>query len=174
MGAGTTIEALRCAPMRTRHSPAFYGFIGWLGNTRLVTRLHPVAYRAMGGRWFSGRNLGVLHVVLTTTGRRSEQPREAPLFAFPDGDRIVVVGSRNGSDREPGWVWNIRANPSARVRIGREVRPVHAYEAEGEERARLWHLVVGAYPGYALYQERTARLIPVVVLAPARAEAEVA
>ena len=121
----------------------------------------------MGGRWFSGRNLGVLHVVLTTTGRHSGRAREAPLFAFPDGDRIVVVGSRNGSDREPGWVWNLRDDPSATVRVAREVRAVRAYEAEGDERDRLWRLAVDGYPGYDLYQRQTSRLIPVVVLAPA-------
>src|SRR5690349_16273306 len=131
------IGALRSAPMTRLHSTRFYGFIGWLGNTRLVTRLHPIAYRVMGGRWFSGRNLGVLHVVLTTTGRQSGRPREAPLFAFPDRDRIVVVGSKNGSDREPGWVWNLRADPAATVRIGRDVRAVHGYEATGDERDRL-------------------------------------
>jgi deazaflavin-dependent oxidoreductase (nitroreductase family) len=152
--------------MTTRHSAGFYGFIGWLGNTRVVTRLHPLAYRLTGGRWFTGRNLGVLHVVLTTTGRHSGKPRDVPLFAFRDGDRIVVVASRNGSDREAAWVWNLRADPAARMRVGREVRDVRAYEAEGEERDRLWRLVIEGYPGYELYQRRTARLIPVVVLEP--------
>ena len=153
--------------MIRRHSAAFYGFVGWLGNTRLITRAHPIAYRATGGRWFTGRNLGVLHVVLTTTGRLSGQSRDAPLFAFPDGDRLLVVASKNGSDREPGWVWNLRSDPLATVRVGREVRIVRGHAAEGAERDRLWRLVVQAYPGYELYQQRTRRQIPVVVLAPA-------
>jgi deazaflavin-dependent oxidoreductase (nitroreductase family) len=153
-------------PMTTRHSPAFYGFIGWLGNTRIVTRLHPVAYRALGGRWFTGSNLGVLHVVLMTHGRRSGRPREAPLFAFRDGKVVVVVASKNGSEHEPGWIWNLRADPAASLRIGSEVLNVRAREAAGDERDRLWRLVVDAYPGYELYQRQTARLIPVVVLEP--------
>ncbi|MEO5964506.1 MAG: nitroreductase family deazaflavin-dependent oxidoreductase [Candidatus Limnocylindrales bacterium] len=153
--------------MTTRHSARFYRFIGWLGNTRLITRLHPIAYRLTGGRWFTGSDLGVLHVLLTTTGRHSGTSRDVPLFAIRDGDRLVVVGSKNGSDDEPGWVLNLRADPRARVQVGRDVRPVDSHEAEDEERARLWALVVAAYPGYDLYQRRTARRIPVVVLAPA-------
>jgi len=152
--------------MTTRHSAGFYRLIGWLGNTRLVTRLHPLVYRVAGGRWFTGRNLGVLHVVLTTTGRPSGRPRDVPLFAFRDGDRIIVVASKNGSDREAAWVWNLRADPAARMRVGREVRDVRAYEAEGEERDRLWRLVTAGYPGYELYQRQTARRIPVIVLEP--------
>ena len=79
----------------------------------------------------------------------------------------MVVGSKNGSDREPGWVWNLRADPSATVRVGREVRAIRAYEAEGDERDRLWRLAADAYPGYDGYQRRTSRPIPVVVFAPA-------
>ena len=153
-------------PMTTRHSARLYGFIGWLGNTRVITRIHPYAYRLAGGRWFTGRNLGVLHVVLTTTGRQSGRPRDVPLFAFRDADRIVVVASKNGSDHEPAWVWNLRADPAASVRIGRQVRAVHGHEADGDERDRLWAMVVAAYPGYELYQHQTTRRIPVMVLTP--------
>jgi hypothetical protein len=92
--------------MATPRPAAFYRLVGTLGNSRLVTRLHPIAYRATGGRWIVGRTLGMLHVVLTTTGQRTGRTRDAALYALEDGDRIVVVGSRNGSDREPGWVWN--------------------------------------------------------------------
>ena len=152
--------------MATRHSDAFYRFFGTLANTRVVTRLHPPVYRLMGGRGPIGQNVG-LNVVLMTTGRQSGQAREAPLLAFRDGDRIVIVASKNGSDREPGWIWNLRADPSARLRLGGEVRPVHAYEAEGDERDRLWARAVDLYRGYDLYQRKTARRIPVVVLEPA-------
>ena len=158
-------------PMTTRHSARFYGFVGWLGNTRLVTRFHPIAYRATGGRWITGSTLGILHIVLTTTGRRTGRRREAPLFAFRDGDRFVVVASKNGSDAEPGWIWNLRANPVAGVRFGRDVIDVRAHEARGEERARLWRTVAAGFPGYELYQQQTARRIPIVVLVPISEEA---
>ena len=151
--------------MARTHSDAYYRFFGTLGNSRVVTRLHPVVYRLTGGRWLTGHMLG-LNVVLITTGRQSGQVREAPLLAFEDGDRIVIVASKNGSDREPGWVWNLRAEPDARVRVHGVVRTVRAHEADGEERERLWSMVVDAYRGYALYQAKTTRRIPVIVLEP--------
>jgi len=149
--------------MATARSDAYYRLLGTLANSRLVTRLHPVVYRLAGGRGLLGRNLA-LNVVLTTTGRRSGRPRDVPLLAFPDGDAIVVVASKNGSDREPAWLWNLRTQPEAHVRVGREVRVVRAREAIGDERARLWSAVVEAYGGYAVYQRRTTRPIPIVVL----------
>jgi deazaflavin-dependent oxidoreductase (nitroreductase family) len=151
--------------MARRHSDAYYRFFGAFGNSRVVTRLHPIAYRLTGGRWLIGRNL-MLNVVLTTTGRHSARTREAPLLALEDGDRIVVVGSRNGADRDPDWVWNLRAQPDAHVRVRGAVRDVRAHEADGEERERLWLLAVEAYRGYDLYQRKTARRLPVVVLEP--------
>ena len=78
----------------------------------------------------------------------------------------MVIGSNAGGDREPAWVGNLRAHPRAQVRVGRDLRAVRAREAEGDERARLWRLAVDGYPGYALYQHRTQRPIPVVVLEP--------
>jgi F420H(2)-dependent quinone reductase len=150
--------------------PILYRVIGLIGNSRIVSRLHPVAYRRFGGAGVLGRNLGVLNVILTTTGHRTGKRREVPLYAFEDADRHVVVGSRNGHEREPAWVTNLRANPAATIRIRRRVREVRAYEAEGSERARLWSLVTAAYPGYELYQRETSRRIPVVVLEPLHGE----
>ena len=152
--------------MAKRRGDAYYRFFGTLGNTRVVTRLHPVVYRITGGRGLIGHSLGMLNVVLITTGRQSGQVREAPLLATEDGDRIVIVASKNGSDREPGWVWNLRADPEAKVRVGPSVRDVRAYEASGDERERLWARAVEAYRGYDLYQRKTARRIPVIVLEP--------
>jgi deazaflavin-dependent oxidoreductase (nitroreductase family) len=153
--------------MTTRHSAALYRLIGIVGTSRIVTRVHPVAYRLTGGRWLIGRNFGVRNVILVTTGRRTGRTREIPLYAFEDGDRVVVIGSNNGGHREPAWVGNLRVEPRAHVRVGRELRPVIARETDGEERDRLWQLAVDGYPGYALYQRQTSRMIPVVVLDPA-------
>lgn len=148
-----------------------YRCIAAFGTSRVVTRLHPIAYRLTGGRGPIGRNLGVTNVVLSVTGRRSGRVREVPLYAFPDADRWVVVASDGGAAADPAWVRNLRAAPSATLRVGRAVRPVRAREAAGEERTRLWELVVEGYPGYALYQAGTARTIPVVVLEPHPASA---
>ncbi len=150
--------------MVKRHSAAFYRLIGAVGTSRLVSRLHPHLYRATGGRGPVGRNFGVLNVIVTMTGRRTGRVREVPLFAFEDGARLVVIGSNAGDDREPAWVGNLRANPTATVRVGREVRRMRAREAEGEERDRLWALAADGYPGYELYRQMTQRRIAVVVL----------
>ena len=152
--------------MATRRSSRVYWLIGAIGTNRLVTRLHPIAYRLTGGRGPVGRNLGVRNVIVETVGRRSGKMREIPLYAFDDGDRLVVVGSNMGRDREPAWVGNLRSRPATRVRVGREVRVMRARIAEGEERDRLWALAADGYPGYDDYARWTARTIPVVVLEP--------
>ena len=108
-----------------------------------------------------------MNVVLTTTGRRSGQPREVPLYAWPDGDRLVIVGSKGGAATDPVWAHNLRAEPMASVKIGRELRSVRAVEVSGDERHRLWELVCAAFPLYATYQRRTKRTIPLFALEPA-------
>jgi deazaflavin-dependent oxidoreductase (nitroreductase family) len=155
--------------MTTRHSARFYRLIGKIGTSRLVSRIHPPVYRLTGGRWLVGRNLGVLNVIVVTTGRRTGRRREIPLYAFEDGARLVVIGSRAGDDREPAWVGNLRAHPDARVLVGREEQAVRARETGGAERDRLWSLAACAYPGYELYATWTHRLIPVIALEPVEA-----
>ncbi len=152
--------------MTKRRSPGFYRLVGLIGTSRAVSRLHPVVYRATGGRWIVGRNLGVLNVIVETVGRRSGRVREIPLYAATDGDRLVVIGSNAGRDREPAWVGNLRANPDVRVRVMHDVRPMRAREAEGAERDRLWALAARDYPGFDDYASWTARRIPVIVLEP--------
>ncbi len=152
--------------MTTRHSARFYLLIGRIGTSRIVSRVHAPLYRLTGGRWLFGRNLGVLNVIVMTTGRRTGRGREIPLYAFEDGTRLVVIGSNAGDDREPAWVGNLRANPDATVRVGRDVRPVRARETDGAERDRLWSLAAHGYPGYELYAQWTQRRIPVIALEP--------
>lgn len=153
--------------MARRLPDGMYRLIGIVGTSRAVTRLHPPVYRITGGLGPIGRNFGVQNVIVAMTGRRSGKTREVPLFAFPDGERYVVIGSNAGDEREPAWVGNLRADPSATLRVGRRIWPVRAHEAAGEERDRLWGLAAAAYPGYELYRAMTDRPIPVIVLAPA-------
>ena len=106
-----------------------------------------------------------LTIALTATGRRSGKPREVELYAFPDDERLVIVGSRGGSARDPVWADNLRAEPRATVRRGGVLTAVRAREVEGrEERDRLWRLVCEAFPLYATYQRKTKRTIPLFVL----------
>jgi deazaflavin-dependent oxidoreductase (nitroreductase family) len=107
---------------------------------------------------------------LVTTGRQTGQTREATLYAFADGDDLVIVGSRGGAAHDPAWAENLRAQPRATVRHGSTTRPVVAEEADGAERERLWELVAGAFPTYRSFQKRTARRIPLFVLKAEAAE----
>ena len=109
-------------------------------------------------------------VKLTTTGRTSGEPREVTLYAFDDGERLVIVGSLGGASKDPAWAANLRAESRAIVRIGRQVRDVRAVEAAGSERDRLWQLVCEGFPMYATFQRRTKRVIPLFVLSPIPAE----
>jgi deazaflavin-dependent oxidoreductase (nitroreductase family) len=101
---------------------------------------------------------------LTTTGRKTGQLRSVTLYAYPDGDRLVVVGSRGGAKADPAWALNLRADPRATITIGKDDRAVRAKEVIGKERERLWRLVTEAFPLYATYQRRTERRIPLFVL----------
>jgi deazaflavin-dependent oxidoreductase (nitroreductase family) len=124
---------------------------------------HLALYRATGGR--VGATLGSLRVLLlTTTGRKSGQPRTVPLVYFEDGERLVVIGSKGGAPSDPLWWQNLKANPEARVQVGAETRRVRARLATGEERERLWPRVKAENPAYAGYERKTRREIPVVVL----------
>lgn len=130
---------------------------------RLLARVHVLVYRASGGRLLA-RLAGMPVVLLTTTGRRSGRPRTVPLTAIPHGDALLLVGSFGGSDEPPGWFVNLRARPQATIRLGGARWPVAARVVSPEERAHLWPIVIRANPGYARYQERTRRTIPVVRL----------
>jgi deazaflavin-dependent oxidoreductase (nitroreductase family) len=150
--------------MTTRRSPRTYRLIGAVGTSRLITRIHPVAYRITGGRGFIGRNFGMRNVVLATTGRTSGRRIEVPLYAAEDGDTLIVVGSNGGKVKDPAWVANLRAAPDITVRLGKQERAVRAREVEGEERDRLWRNMNEIWPHYDEYQTKTDRVIPVVVL----------
>jgi len=108
-----------------------------------------------------------VNITLTTIGRRSGELRTIPLYAFADGGRLVIVGSRGGSAIDPAWASNLRANPRASFKRGRHTHEARADEVgPGPERDRLWELVCEAFPLYGSYQRRTKRLIPLFVLEP--------
>ena len=106
-----------------------------------------------------------MQIQLTTTGARTGRRRTITLYAWEDGDRLVIVGSSGGSARHPSWVHNLRATPRAQLTRGRSTVDVTAREVTDEpERGRLWDLVVGAFPLYGRYQAGTKRLIPLFAL----------
>lgn len=131
-----------------------------------MSRTHRALYRASRGR-ILGSVAGMPVLLLTTTGRRSGKPRTTPLTFFRDGSDLVVIGSNGGADRPPDWLLNLREHPRAVVTIGHSRLQVTAATAAAEQRDRLWPGITATYAGYAAYQERTLRQIPVVLLTPA-------
>jgi deazaflavin-dependent oxidoreductase (nitroreductase family) len=126
---------------------------------------HVRVYRETAGeRGYHWRGTTIL--LLNTTGRVSGEPRTMPLIHRTDGDRYVVVASKGGSKANPLWYENLRANPDVTIEVKGEEIPVHAEDATGEERERLWSLMTDVWPAYDEYQARTDREIPVVILAP--------
>jgi len=106
-----------------------------------------------------------MQIILTTTGARSGQRRSVTLYAWEDGDALVIVGSLGGAPRHPAWVHNLRAEPQATVKLAKEVFGVTAREVVNvDERTRLWRLVVDRFKLYETYQRRTDRQIPLFVL----------
>ena len=122
-------------------------------------------YRRSGGR-LGNTVKGAPVLLLDHVGRKSGRARTAPVLYMRDGEELVIVASRGGSDAMPAWWLNLQANPTTTVQIGTERRRVVAHEANAEEKAELWPRLVGIYPDYEVYQRRTERQIPVVILSP--------
>jgi F420H(2)-dependent quinone reductase len=131
---------------------------------RVATGLHTALYRRTGGKIAGQMFFKSPFMLLTTTGRRSGQPRTVPLLCIRDRDRFLAIASFGGDDRHPQWFKNLQANPEATIELGGETIPVRATVATPEEKKALWPKVLAAYKGYANYQRRTSRDIPVVIL----------
>ncbi len=104
--------------------------------------------------------------LLTTTGRKTGQPRVSPLLYMRDGDRVILVASRGGTDKNPMWYLNLKADPKVTVQINDQTLALTAREATNEERATLWPRLVEMYPDFEDYQSWTDRRIPIVVCEP--------
>ncbi|GGI48519.1 deazaflavin-dependent oxidoreductase (nitroreductase family) [Agromyces flavus] len=138
---------------------------GILGDRTIaaLSRFHRWVLGVTRGRvgWRIG---GMPTVRLHTTGRHSGQPRTTMLSApIVEADRVVLVASKGGSDRHPAWYLNLVASPEAVLDLREGTRAVRARTASPAEKAVLWPRIVTAYAGYARYQRRTRRDIPVVI-----------
>ena len=126
-------------------------------------------FRANGGK-VGGQFEGFPLLLLTSTGAKSGVQRVTPTAYFDIDDKIYVVGSSAGRDRDPAWAFNIRAHPEASVEIGSDApRAVTARELPRDERDRVYAVVAERAPGFADYETRTDRVIPVFELVPAGA-----
>ncbi len=131
-----------------------------------ITAVHQAVFDLSSGSLL-GNAVGMPVVKLTTTGRKSGRPRTTMLTTpVRQGDDIVLIASYGGDDRHPQWFQNLVANPDVEVTMSGSTRKMRARVATVEEKSALWPKVVAAYSGYAGYQKRTERDIPVVILSP--------
>ena len=127
-------------------------------NTKIIEE-----FRNNEGR-VGGQFEGAPLLLLTTTGRKSAQPRTNPMMYLAEGDRLFVFASKAGAPTNPDWYANLLANPEVTVELGTESFPAHASPVTGEERDQIYAHQASLYPGFGEYQEKTDRVIPVVEL----------
>jgi deazaflavin-dependent oxidoreductase (nitroreductase family) len=131
--------------------------------TKNMSRTHRAILRISGGRVLNTA-FGMQVVELRTIGRKSGQPRTTMLTSpVNDDQRVVIVASKGGDDRDPDWYRNLSANPDVEITIGGATRKLRARTATAEEKTELWPQIVAAYKGYGGYQKKTTRDIPVVI-----------
>lgn len=138
-------------------------------NWPLLRRLmggHTAIYRATNGLIGHRVPGAPPTLLLDHVGAKSGTKRTSPLVYGRDEDNFVLVASKGGYPKNPAWFHNLKAHPDTTIQVGSQHLDVHARVAEGDERARLWALMVGVYSGYEGYRRRTGREIPVVVLEP--------
>jgi proline iminopeptidase len=107
---------------------------------------------------------GAKTLLLTTRGRKTGNETTSPLIYEDAGDAYVIVASKGGAPKHPGWYRNLVKDPNVRVQVKDDVFDARARTASGDERERLWQLAAQQWPDYDTYQTRTDREIPVVVL----------
>jgi deazaflavin-dependent oxidoreductase (nitroreductase family) len=134
------------------------------GSAR-ATQAHAWLMRRTGGR-VGGSALGTEFLVLRTTGRRSGQPRDAPLLFLTHGDGFAIVASNAASTRPPAWWFNLQDYPDADALVRGRTYPVRARAATEAEITELWPQLVQVYSGYEHYRSIATRDLPVVILEP--------
>ena len=130
---------------------------------KAITFIHESLYRLTGG-WLGGRVAGMPVLLLTTTGRKTGQLRTTPLTYFELDGNVVIIASNGGDDRHPQWYQNIVKTPAVTIERGRGKERLTARTASADEKIMWWPLISSTYSGYAGYQRRTTRDIPVVAL----------
>lgn len=153
--------------MPAKHRPRYLNSPFTDFFAKWMSRLNTFMYRRSGGEGLGGTFQNIPVALLTTTGRKTGQPRVSPLYFLRDGDRVIVAASKVGAEKNPMWYLNLKANPKVSVQIKREVLDLTARDASEEERAKYWPQLVKMYPSYEDYQSWTDRTIPIVVCDPA-------
>jgi deazaflavin-dependent oxidoreductase (nitroreductase family) len=129
----------------------------------VYSNINVLLYRLTGGR-VGGRMGRAPVLLLHHVGRKSEIARVTPVLFLADGTRLVIVGSKGGASKHPAWFGNLMAHPNTTVEVARRRIPVRARLASETEHAEYWPRLVEMYPSYSVYQERTDRSLPIVLL----------
>lgn len=144
----------------------------WIRNSRFLAlllkyfaRAHIWVYRWTNGR-LGARLLWFPAALLTTTGRKSGEPRTTPTLYLRDGDRVILPATFGGRAEHPTWYRNLKANPNVEVQIRGDLFQLVARDATDAERDRYWPPLIKLYPPYRGYRQATDRVIPLVVCEP--------
>jgi deazaflavin-dependent oxidoreductase (nitroreductase family) len=132
---------------------------------KYFARAHIWTYRRTNGR-VGAKLLWFPAALITTTGRRSGQPRTTPTLYLDDGDRVILPASFGGRDSDPAWYLNLESNPEVHVQIGSRHLDLRARDATEDERKRYWPRLIRMYPPYRGYRQAADRVIPMVVCEP--------
>lgn len=132
---------------------------------KYFARAHIAVYRRTNGR-LGARLLWFPAALVTTTGRKSGQPRTTPTLYLADGERVVLPASYGGRDEHPAWYLNLKADPKVQVQVRAAVRDMIARDATDDERRVYWRKLTRIYPPYKGYQDAADRRIPLVVCEP--------
>ncbi|WP_319429765.1 nitroreductase family deazaflavin-dependent oxidoreductase [Mycobacterium sp. RTGN5] len=145
---------------KSLNSPTTKFIIKWM------SRAQTFLYKRSGGKVAGSFLQGTPVALLTTTGRKTGEPRVSPLLFLREGDRVVLVASQGGAAKHPMWYLNLKADPKITVQIKDEVLYLTARDATEQERAEYWPKLVEMYSSFDDYQAWTDRVIPIVICDP--------
>jgi F420H(2)-dependent quinone reductase len=134
--------------------------------TKWMSRINTFVYKKTDGKVGGKLPKGAPVALLTTTGRKTGEPRVSPLLYLRDGDRVILVASQGGAAKNPMWYLNLKANPKVSVQIKDEMLNLTARDATEAERTEYWPKLVEMYSSFDDYQSWTDRVIPVVMCEP--------
>ncbi|ANW62686.1 hypothetical protein BCA37_02865 [Mycobacterium sp. djl-10] len=147
-------------PPRALNSTQTGTLIKWM------SRANTWIFKKTGGRFGDKFLRGAPVGILTTTGRKSGEPRESPLLFLQEGRRIILVASQGGRANNPMWYLNLKANPAVTFQTKHEVLRLSARDATDAERDEYWPKLDAMYPDFATYRSYTDRKIPIVICDP--------
>lgn len=138
----------------------------FIKGMKMYTRVNVWVYKLSFGKLMNTAMGGYPICVVAMIGKKTGKKREIPLIHVPYGGKKVLVGSQAGMDKNPAWVYSLRANPSISITADGRKKKYIARQVSDEEKRELWPHMISVYPAYDEYQARTDRNIPVFLCEP--------